>query len=131
MASPTDIDELTVDLPHLSIPEQHLAAEASKEVDYVAMPKASRQWASVLQYLRKGGYNIKLVDRNAFTQAMPHDMLFSGGLGSSIAKSDLTNHDNKEGTHKGSSKVKQRIYDMRERTMGLCSSNWKDPVHDK
>jgi hypothetical protein len=26
--------------------------------------------------------------------------------------------------------VKQPICDIRERTMGLCSSNWKDPIHD-
>ncbi|KAE8810649.1 La-related protein 6 [Hordeum vulgare] len=59
------------------------------------------------------------------------DTLYDGGLGSSIAKSDLIDHDHDEGTHKGSSKVKHHICDIRERTMGLCSSNWKDPVHDK
>ena len=48
------------------------------------------------------------------------DTLYSGGLESSIAKSDLIDHDHdhEEGTHKGSS------------TMGLCSSNWKDHVHE-
>ena len=46
------------------------------------------------------------------------DTLYGGGLGSSIAKSDLIDHDHEEGTHEGSS------------TMGLCSSNWKDPVHE-
>ena len=50
--------------------------------------------------------------------------------GSSIAKSDLIDHDHEEGTHKGSSKVKQPICDITERTMGLCSSNWKYHVHD-
>jgi len=35
------------------------------------------------------------------------------------------------GHPQGSSKVKQSIFDIRERTMGLCSSNWKNPVHDK
>ncbi|KAE8794238.1 La-related protein 6 [Hordeum vulgare] len=59
------------------------------------------------------------------------DMLCGGGQGSSIAKTDLIDHDHEEGTHKGSSKVKQHICEMRECTMGLCSSNWKDPVHDK
>ena len=39
-------------------------------------------------------------------------------------------HDHEEGTHEGSSKVKQPICDIREGTMGLCSSNWKDPVHE-
>ena len=41
------------------------------------------------------------------------DMFYGGGLESSIAKSDLIDHDHdhEEGTHKGSS------------TMGLCSSN--------
>ena len=58
------------------------------------------------------------------------DTFYGGGLGSSIAKSDLIDHDHEEGTHKGSSKVKQPIYDIRECTMGLCSSNWKDPVHE-
>ena len=48
------------------------------------------------------------------------DTFYDGGLESSIAKSDLIDHDHnhKEGTHKGSS------------TMGLCSSNWKDPIHE-
>ena len=57
---------------------------------------------------------------------------FYGGLGSLIAKSDLIDHDHdhEEGTHEGSSKVKQPICDIRESTMGLCSSNWKDPVHE-
>ena len=61
------------------------------------------------------------------------DMFYGGGLGSSIAKSDLIDHDHghEEGTHEGSSKVKQPISDTRECTMGLCSSNWKDPFHDK
>ena len=60
------------------------------------------------------------------------DTFNGGGLGSSIAKSDLIDHDydHEEGTHEGSSKVKQPICDIRERTMGLCSSNWKDPVHE-
>ena len=60
------------------------------------------------------------------------DTFDGGGLGSSIAKSDLIDHDHdhEEGTHEGSSKVKQPICDIRERTMGLCSSNWKDPVHE-
>lgn len=58
------------------------------------------------------------------------DTFYCGGLGSSIAKSDLIDHDHKEGTHKGSSKVKQPICDIKERTMVLCSSNWKDPIHD-
>ena len=60
------------------------------------------------------------------------DTFYGGGLGSSFAKSDLIdhNHDHEEGTHEGSSKVKQPICDMREHTMGLCSSNWKDPVHE-
>ena len=62
------------------------------------------------------------------------DTFYGGGLGSSIANSDLIDHDHdhdhEEGTHEGSSKVKQRICDIRECTMGLCSSNWKDPVHE-
>ena len=60
------------------------------------------------------------------------DTFCGGGLGSSIAKSDLIDHDHdqEEGTHESSSKVKQPIYDIRERTMGLFSSNWKDPIHE-
>ena len=60
------------------------------------------------------------------------DTFYGSGLGSSIAKSDLIDHDHnhEEGTHKGSSKVKQPICDIRERTMGLCSSNWKDHVRE-
>ena len=60
------------------------------------------------------------------------DTFYSGSLGSSIAKSDLIDHDHdhEEGTHEGSSKVKQPICDIREHTMGLCSSNWKDLVHE-
>ncbi|KAE8791430.1 La-related protein 6 [Hordeum vulgare] len=135
-----------------------------EDVDYVAMPKASRQWASVLLYLWKASYDIKLVDSDGFTQAMsqvkwsipnpsrsttidlfegpavdllrqqssicdpctPSSPFFSFlkktlcdcGLGSSIAKSDLIDHDHEEGTHKGSSKVKQRMCDIRVCTMG-------------
>ena len=55
---------------------------------------------------------------------------YDGGLGSSIDKSDIIDHDHEVGTHKVSSQVKQPICDIRERTMGLCSSNWKDPVHE-
>ena len=59
------------------------------------------------------------------------DTFYGGGLGSSIAKSDLIDHDHdhdhEEGTHEGSSKVKQPICDIRERTMGLCSSNRRIP----
>ena len=60
------------------------------------------------------------------------DTFYGCGLGSSIAKSDLIDHDHdhEEGTHEGSSKVKRPIYDITERTMGLCSSNWKDHVHE-
>ena len=146
--------------------------EAGEDVDYVAMSKASCQPASVLLYLGKAGYDIKLVHTDGFTRAMSQvkwsipnpsgstavdlfdgpaadllrqavkdlralyaiepilsllkDTCYSGGLGSSISKSDLI----EEGTHEGSSKVKQPICDSRERTMGLCSSNWKDPVHE-
>ena len=58
------------------------------------------------------------------------DTFYDGGLESSIAKSDLIDHDHEEGTHKGSPKVKQPICDIRERTMSLCNSNWKNPIHD-
>jgi hypothetical protein len=52
-------------------------------------------------------------------------------LWSSAAKSDLIEHDHAKGIHYGSSKVRQPICDIRERTLGLCSSKWKDPIHDK
>ena len=58
------------------------------------------------------------------------ETFYDGGLGTSIAKANLIDHDLKEGTHEGSSKVKHPIYDIRGRTMGLSSSNWKDPVHE-
>ena len=61
MASPADIGEVAAVCPDLSILEQHVAAEAGEDVDYVAMPKASFQQASVLLYLGKAGYNIKLI----------------------------------------------------------------------
>ena len=142
------------------------------------MLKASCQRASVLLYLGKAGYNIKLVYSDGFTRAMSQvkwsipntsgstainlfdglaadvlrhvvkdlqalyaiepilsllkDTFYCGGLGSSIAKSDLIDHDHdhEEGTHEGSSKVKQPICDIRKRTMGCASSNWKDTVHE-
>lgn len=178
MASPADAGEVAAIRPDLSIPEQHVTAEAGEDVDYVAMPKALCQRACVLLYLGKAGYDIKLVDNNGFTRAMSQfkwsipnpsgstavdlfdgpaadllcqavkdfrslyaiepilsflkDMFYGGGLGSSIAKSDLIDHDHdhEEGTHSGSSKVKQPICDIREHTLGLCSSIWKDPVHE-
>ena len=55
MASPADVGEVAAVRPDLSILEQHVAAEAEEDVDYVAMPKASCQWASVLFYLMKVG----------------------------------------------------------------------------
>ena len=178
MASPADVGEVAAARLDQSIPEQHVAVEAGEDVYYVAMPKASCQWASVLLYLGKAGYDIKLIHGDGFTRAMSHvkwpipnpsgstaidlfdgpaadllrqavkdlralyaiepilsflkDTLYGGALGSSIAKSDLIDHnqDHEEGTHEGSSKVKQPICNIRERTMGLCSSNWKDPVHE-
>ena len=171
MASPVNVGEVAVVHPDVSIPEQHVAVESGEDVDYVAMTKASCQRASVLLYLGKAGYDIKLVHIDGFTWAMSQvklsipnpsgsttvdlfngpaadllrqavkdlrslyaiepilsflkDTFYGGGLGSSISKSDLINHDHdhEEGTHEGSSKVKQPIRDIRERTMGLCSSN--------
>ena len=55
MASPVDVGEEGVIRPDLSIPEQHVTVEAGEDIDYVAMPKASCQRASVLLYLRKAG----------------------------------------------------------------------------
>ena len=70
MASPADVGEVTAVRPDLSIPEQHVAAEAGEDIDYVAMPKDSCQRASVLLYLRKAGCDIKLVHSDGFTRAM-------------------------------------------------------------
>ena len=70
MASPANVSEVAAVRPNLSIPEQHVATEAGEDVDYVAMPKASCQWASVLVYLGKAGYDIKLVHTDGFTRAM-------------------------------------------------------------
>ena len=70
MASPADVGRVAAIRPDLSIPEQHLTAKAGEDVDYVAMSKASCQRASVLLYLGKAGYDIKLVHTNGFTRAM-------------------------------------------------------------
>ena len=168
MASPADVGEVAAVRPDLSIPEQHIATEAGEDIDYVAMPKASCQRASVLLYLgnsstptalRGPGHRlsgpsptplvqplsisstalplISSVKRSRicelYTPSSPFclkDTFYGGGLGSSIAKSDLIDHDQEEGTHEGSSKVKQPMCDIKERTMGLCSSNWKDTIHE-
>ena len=70
MASPADVGEVAAIRPNLSIPEQHVAAESGEDVYYVSMPKASCQRASVLLYLGKAGYDIKLVHTHGFTWAM-------------------------------------------------------------
>ena len=70
MASSTDVGEVAAVHPDLSIPEQHVAAEAGEDVDYVAMPKVSCQRASVLLYLGKAGYDMKLIHTDGFTRAM-------------------------------------------------------------
>ena len=70
MASPADVGEVAAVRPDLSIPEQHVTAEAGEDVDYVSISKASCQRASVLLYLGKAGYDIKLVDSDGFTRAM-------------------------------------------------------------
>ena len=41
MASLADVGEVATVCPDLSIPEQHVAAEAGEDVHYVAMPKVS------------------------------------------------------------------------------------------
>lgn len=66
MASSADVGEVATVLPDLSILEQHLAAEAGEDVDYVVIIEASRQQASVLPYLGKAGYDIKLIDSDGF-----------------------------------------------------------------
>ena len=70
MASPADVGEVVAVCPDLSIPEQQVTAEGGEDIDYVAIPKASCQWASILLYLGKAGYDIKLVDSDGFTWAM-------------------------------------------------------------
>ena len=70
MASLADVGEVAAIRPDLSIPEKHITVEAGKDVDYVAMSKASCQRACVLLYLGKPGYDIKLVDSDGFTWAM-------------------------------------------------------------
>ena len=70
MASPADVGEVAVVCPDLSILEQHLGAEAGKDANYVAVPNASRQRDSILLYLGKAGYDIKIVDNDGFTWAM-------------------------------------------------------------
>ena len=70
MASPVNVGEVAAVCPNQSIPEQHVAAEAGEDVDYVAMLKASCHRASLLLYLGKAGYDIKL--------ARPHRRLHAG-----------------------------------------------------
>ena len=70
MDSPTDVGEVAAVRPDLSILEQHVAAEAGEDVDYVAMPKASCQQACILLYLGKAGYDIKLVESDSLMRAM-------------------------------------------------------------
>ena len=70
MAFLADVGEVVIIRPDLSIPEQHVAVEAGEDVDYVAMPKASCQQASVLLYLGKASYDIKLVHNDGFMWAM-------------------------------------------------------------
>ena len=70
MASPADVGEVATVRPDLSIAKQHVTAETGKDVDYVAMSKASCQRASVLLYLGKASYDIKLVHTDGFTRAM-------------------------------------------------------------
>ena len=70
MASLMDVDEVAAVLPDLSITGQHVTAEAGEDVDNVAMLKASCQRASVLLYLGKAGYDIKLVHTDGSTWAM-------------------------------------------------------------
>ena len=70
MDSLADVGEVAAIRPDLSIPEQHIVVEDDEDVDYVAMPKASCQRASVLLYLGKAGYDIKLVHTDGFTRAM-------------------------------------------------------------
>ena len=70
MASPTNVGEVAIVHLDPSIPGQHVSMEAGKDVDYVSMSKASCQRASILLYLRKAGYDIKLVHTDGFTRAM-------------------------------------------------------------
>ena len=70
MASPPDDVRVAAVRADLSIPEEHLTAEAGEDVDYVAMAKASCQRACVLLNLRTAGHDIKLVDSEGFTQTM-------------------------------------------------------------
>ena len=73
MASPADVGEVAAIRTDLVIPEQDVAAEAGEHIDYVSMLKASCQWASLLLYLEKAGYDIKLVHTDGFTRAMSQD----------------------------------------------------------
>ena len=70
MAPPTDVGEVAAVRPDLPITDQHDAAEAGEDIDYVAMLKASCQRSCVLLYLGKAGYDIKLIDNDGFTRAM-------------------------------------------------------------
>ena len=47
MASLADVGEVATVCPDLSISEQRVAMEDGEDIDYIAMPKASCQWACV------------------------------------------------------------------------------------
>jgi hypothetical protein len=85
MASPADVGKVAAVRPDFSILEQHLVVEAGEDVEYVAMPKASHQRASTLLYLRKAGYDIKLIDSDGFTRAMSQVKWSIPNLSSSTA----------------------------------------------
>ncbi|KAE8816354.1 La-related protein 6 [Hordeum vulgare] len=53
-----------------SIPEEHLVVEVGEDVDYVTMSKTSSLRTHVFMYLRRAGYDIKLVNIDGFTRAM-------------------------------------------------------------
>jgi hypothetical protein len=71
MASPPNDGNVAAVRAVQSIPKKHLATEAGEDIDFVDMPKASRQWVIVFQYLMRAGYDTKLTGSDGLTRAMP------------------------------------------------------------
>ncbi|KAE8799759.1 La-related protein 6 [Hordeum vulgare] len=99
--------------------------KAGEDVDCVTMPKASSLRAHVFVYPKRDGYDMKLVNIDGFTWAMPQ----VNGLGSLAPKSDII--DQEKGTHYGYYNEKHLIHDINKRTLGTTNSKWKEPTHDK
>jgi hypothetical protein len=85
MASPPYAGEVGAVRADPSIPDEHLAVGAGEDAAYVAMPKASSLRERVFLYLRRAGYDIKLVNITGFTRAMSQVKWSTGNASGSTA----------------------------------------------